>query len=137
MIREESSVSKSLYKVFIWLLKKIPCWIALLYIVYTMLSFFYIELGIIGYIASCSLLTWMFLYVSSFVFKFCIYHRIPLYYIALNDLINIVDLVFVLPVNTLSLMMVHIALIGIFTTIYIYFKRHERGRQRFAANHSR
>ena len=42
-------------------------------------------------IAGMSLLTWIFMYIATIVFKFCSYHRIFLYYILIVDTINIVD----------------------------------------------
>lgn len=40
-------------------------------------------------IAGMSLFTWIFFYVSSIVFKFCVYHQMFLWYILIDDVINI------------------------------------------------
>lgn len=123
MVREENFVSKRLYKLFLITIKAIPYVIAVAYILYTFCSFYNVELIIIGYLASCSLLTWSFLYFSSFVFRFCIYHRIPLYYIATSDLTNIVDTTIGIPVSTYTLLMIQYAVLGLFILLFIYFKR--------------
>ena len=115
-------MNKISYRLFLFTLKAIPYVIALFYILFTVGCYFGIELNVIGYIASCSVLTWLFLYISSFVFKFCIYHRLPLYYILLNDLINTVDVYIHLPISTYSFFLLYIWLTGVFILLYIYLR---------------
>ena len=117
-----NSVSKDLYKVFLLILRGIPYIIALCYVVVTAAFYFGLELNVIGYIGSCSILTWVFLYVSSFVFKLCKYHRIPLYYVLLNDIINVIDTYIGLPISTNSLFVLYIVLLGIIIIIYSYLR---------------
>ena len=134
MVREENFVSKRLYKLFLIAIKVIPYMITAAYILYTFCSFYDVELTIIGYLASCSLLTWSFLYFSSFVFRFCIYHRIPLYYIATSDLINIADTWIGIPISTYAMLMVQYAALGLFILLFIYFKRkYAESFKRFAS----
>ena len=115
-------MNKISYRLFLFTLKAIPYIISLFYILFTVGCYFGIELNIIGYIASCSVLTWLFLYVSSFVFKFCIYHRLPLYYILINDIINTIDTYIHLPISTYSFFLLYIWLTGIFILLYIYLR---------------
>lgn len=115
-------MNKVSYKLFLFTLKAIPYVIALFYILFTVGCYFGIELNVIGYIASCSILTWLFLYISSFVFKFCIYHRLPLYYILLNDILNTVDIYIHLPISTYSFFLLYVWLTGIFILLYIYLR---------------
>ena len=122
MEKVENSVNKYMYKVFLFILRGIPYIIALCYIIFTTAFYFCLELNVIGYIGSCSILTWLFLYISSFVFRFCKYHRIPLYYVFLNDIINIIDTYIGLPISTNSLFVLHIVLIGIIVIIYSYLR---------------
>ena len=115
-------MNKVSYRLFLFTLKAIPYVIALFYIIFTIGCYFGVELNIIGYIASCSILTWLFLYISSFIFKFCIYHRLPLYYIMLNDIINTIDTYIYLPISTYSFFLLYIGLTGIFVLLYVYLK---------------
>ena len=115
-------MNKISYRLFLFTLKAIPYVIALFYILFTVGCYFGVELNVIGYIASCSVLTWLFLYVSSFVFKFCIYHRLPLYYILLNDIINTIDTYIHLPISTYSFFLLYIWLTGVFVLLYIYLR---------------
>jgi len=115
-------MNKISYRLFLFTLKAIPYVIALFYILFTVGCYFGVELNVIGYIASCSILTWLFLYISSFIFKFCIYHRLPLYYILLNDVINTMDTYIHLPISTNSFFLLYIWLIGIFILLYVYLR---------------
>lgn len=65
--------------------------IALAYLVNTVSSYLDIDLPILASIAGMSLIPLVFMYISSYVFRFCEYHRIFLHYIAINDIINIYD----------------------------------------------
>ena len=115
-------MNKVSYRLFLFTLKAIPYVIALFYIIFTIGCYFGVELNIIGYIASCSILTWLFLYISSFIVKFCIYHRLPLYYIMFNDIINTIDTYIHLPISTYSFFLLYIYLTGIFILLYVYLK---------------
>lgn len=63
--------------------------IALAYLVNTVSSYFGVDIPILASIAGMSLIPLIFMYISSYVFKFCEYHRMFLHYIAVNDIINI------------------------------------------------
>lgn len=70
----EENLSKLLYKIELYLIKVIPIIIAFIYLLNTILSYFYIDLPILSY-AVMGLLV-MFLYISSYVFKFYSWHRV-------------------------------------------------------------
>ena len=71
-----------------------------------------------------SLLTWLFIYLASIVFKFCSYHRMFLWYIFIDDTFNIVDYYITIPISTDNILMLHNILIGItlFTVLILYVK---------------
>ena len=89
MVAEARLKSKNLYKVELYLLKIMPMVIALAYLVNTVSSYFGVDIPILASIAGMSLIPLIFMYISSYVFKFCEYHRMFLHYIAVNDIINI------------------------------------------------
>ena len=91
MVAEARLKSKNLYKVELYLLKIMPMVIALAYLVNTVSSYFGVDIPILASIAGMSLIPLIFMYISSYVFKFCEYHRMFLHYIAVNDIINIYD----------------------------------------------
>lgn len=116
---EENLRKSRLYKLLLLVLKYIPMVIAFCYMLNTM---FYIEP--LSNIAGVSLLTWVFLYIASIVFKFCHCHRMFLWYILINDVINILDYYWKIPISTDNLIRVHNVLIGItlFIVIILYVK---------------
>ena len=116
MAQEEKSVrrrSNISHKVLILVVKYIPLVITLCYILNIILFRFEIDAPVLSNIAGVSLLTWVFLYLSNIVFKFCIYHRMFLYYILITDLINIYDFYFGIPISVSKLMELHGILIGL------------------------
>lgn len=121
MVKGESLRNKSLYKTLLILLKYIPIIIALFYIVNTLGALFGIDLPVLSNIAGMSLLTWVFMYLAALVFKFCIYHRMFLYYILVTDIINIIDYYIGIPVDSYGIVMIHSVIIGILLFIILYF----------------
>ena len=93
--------------------------IALCYMLNTM---FYIEP--LSNIAGVSLLTWIFLYLASVVFEFFSYHRMFLWYILIDDVLNIVDYYWNIPISTDNLIRIHNILVGItlFIVLILYVK---------------
>lgn len=77
-----------LYKVELYLLKIIPILLAGIHLANTVLSYYGIDIILFSYIGSVSLILLIFLYISSYVFKFCEYHRMFLHYIVVNNAIN-------------------------------------------------
>ena len=118
MVVVEKSRRSSLQKLLLLVLKYIPIVIALCYMLNTM---FYIEP--LSNIAGVSLLTWVFLYLAS-VFEFCSYHRMFLWYILIDDILNIVDYYWNIPISTDNLIRIHNILIGItlFIVLILYVK---------------
>lgn len=70
MAAEARLKSKNLYKVELYLLKIMPMVIALAYLVNTVSSYFGVDIPILASIAGMSLIPLIFMYISSYVFKF-------------------------------------------------------------------
>lgn len=113
-------------KIFLILTKYIPHLIGILYVLYTMLCFFEIDPISIGYIASMSILPWIHLYSASQALEFCYVHRLPLYYILIDEILLITDDYLCIPLNIYNLFALHLLLIGLlifgYTYYYIKFK---------------
>lgn len=122
MKKVEGGVGKSLYKIELLIIKVIPFIIMLCYVLNSTLSYFNINGEIFSVIGGQSILTWIFLYVSSFVFRFCIYHRLPLYYIFVSDILAYYDNIIGIPVSNKELFVLNIAIIGIFILLIVFFK---------------
>ena len=90
------------------------------------LDFFGIKSYIISMVGGISILPLAFLYLASYVFQFCIYHRMFLHYILANNILVWFDYWFGLPISDRALFMVHILLVGVFLFLILYFYRRER-----------
>lgn len=122
----EASLSKPLYKIELYLLKVIPMIMAALHLVSTTLFYFGIDLEVLSYIGGVSFLTLGFLYLASYVFKFCEYHRMFLHYIVVANLISIYDTYIGIPVSDDILFMSNMTIAGIFLFLILYLKKHEQ-----------
>ena len=120
----ENLRSKTLYKLEILILKYISFILAFIYFINTIFGIFGIDIAITSYIAGMSLLPWCFILISSFVFKFCSYHRIPLYYILFNNIVTTIDWYFYLPISDKSYLSLHCVVFLIaFITVFMLRKK--------------
>lgn len=109
-------------------IKVIPFLIAICYLLNNILSYFYIDTIIFSFLGGLSLFTLMFLYLSSFVFRFCIYHRLPIYYVIVSEIINYYDNLVGIPISNRSLFSFNLIIAGVFILLIVYFKfkQHEQ-----------
>lgn len=107
--------SKFLYKIEILGIKYIPFIIAIMYFIDTILDAYEIEIDILSHLFGTSFLPWCFLLLSSYVFKFCLFHRIPLYYIALNHGISLIDYYIGIPLELKPWVVLHILIVFVFS----------------------
>lgn len=115
-------LNKSFYKLELYLIKIIPMLFAGMSLLNTTLSYFDIDAPIISYIASVSILTLVFMYLSSIVFKFCIYHRMFIHYTTINWILNIIDYYIGIPLSNRDLFISYMSLTGIFMFLILYLK---------------
>lgn len=126
MVAEEKSkrTNRKLYLVELCLLKWLPYLIALVYFTNTLFSLFSIDLPILSYIAGMSLISIIFMYISSYVFQFCVYHRLPLHYVVVNIILCSIDYYIGIPIQPKRIIILHccIFLLFIFTATLLYLK---------------
>ena len=99
MVTEEKSVSKRQYKLMLMALKVIPMLLALCSMLNILFDFLNIDSFILSFIGGMSLLPLLFLYIVASVFRFCIYHRMFLHYILVNNVLTYIDYFFGIPVS--------------------------------------
>lgn len=120
--------NKDLYKIELYLLKVMPMLLAAIYLVNTVLSYYDIIIPVLSYIGGLSFIPLVFMYISSYVFRFCSYHRMFLHYIVINDLINLTDYYYTLPISDWELFILHMSIAGVslFIILYLYVKGHSK-----------
>lgn len=94
----------------------------------SILSVFDIDLPVLSYIGGVSILTLIFLYLSSYVFRFCEYHRIFLHYIVVTWILNTIDLYIGIPIGDFQYLVLQLIIAGIalFIILYLYVKNHKK-----------
>ena len=127
MTKEEKLLkrkNKLLHKSLLLTVKLIPIIMAFLCLANSILSYFNIDIVLFSYIGSCSLLSFVFFYISSYVFKFCEYHRMFIHYTLVVWIINIYDYYIGIPINDLNYLCLQMIITGIslFIILYLYLK---------------
>lgn len=127
-MEKEGRLSVSKYKVFLIIIKYLPYLIMLLDWVNTSLCMFGKQVIAVSYIGGTSYLVLLSMLLTSYVFNFCSYHRVPLYYILINNTIVLYDYYIGIPIPDKGMLDLNIALVGatilVMTLLYIKEKRH-------------
>lgn len=121
----EESLNYSLHKWVIFILKIIPMILATTALLNTLLSYWNIDWPILSYLGGVSLFPLLFLYLASYAFKFCEYHRIFLHYVTVNWVLNIWDYYWGIPISDKGLFMLYMVITGLFMFLLLYFHQKE------------
>lgn len=130
---EVSSIrNKNLYKIELYLLKVMPMLLASIYLINTVLSYYDIIVPVLSHIGGLSFIPLVFMYISSYVFRFCSYHRMFLHYIVVNDSVNLIDYYYTLPISDWELFILHMIVAGasLFIILYLYVKSSRQNAKR-------
>ena len=88
-MEEKRNVNKKLLFIFRIYLKLIPIVIAIIYFLNTVLSYFKLYPKVLNYLVFILLI--VFVYIASYLLKFCEYHRMFLHYVVVTWIINTND----------------------------------------------
>ena len=116
----EANLSKSLCKIMLYSIKVIPMIISGIYILNTVLSYFDIDLPILSYIVQYLFVAVTL--VASLAFRFCRWHRMFIYYIAVILTLNIIDYHIGIPVSDRCLYLLYGIITGVFLFIILYLR---------------
>ena len=104
------------------MLKMIPIIIAALCLNNVILSYMNISSDIPSGLGGISLLVWIYLYISSWVNGFCIYHRMFLYYIAIEETLAWYDYKIGIPISNKGMILLNLIFFGLTLIIVVYLK---------------
>ena len=124
MEEKSRQLNRNLYFIEIKLLKILPSLIALIYFINITLNLIGVNLNSLSYLAGMSFIPLLFMYISSYVFQFCEYHRLPLHYILITNLLSIIGYEFKMAVDVWLYILIHSILFGLSIAIalYLYLK---------------
>lgn len=113
-------MNRIMYKLELLCVKYVPILIAVVVLIDAIFSYFDVYLDILNYIAGTSFLTLIPMYISSYAYKFCEYHRMFIHYILTHKLVSTVDLYIGIPVSDLILLSIYLVIAGVFILIILY-----------------
>lgn len=122
VINMEERLSVKLVKIFRIYLKILPIILAITSFANCVLAYLGFQCKVYAHIFFFLIIS--FIYVASYVLKFCEYHRISLHYIVIIYIINCYDYYIGIPINYIELFMIYsmITFITIFIAIYLKLK---------------
>lgn len=125
---KEEPLRKSSHKLLLVILKFIPFITAVCYATNTLCSYLGIDTAVLSMVGGMSLSTWLFIWIATYVFRFCFYHRMFLYYILVSDMVSVYDFYFGIPVGDVDMILIQfvIALVFMFIILYCYAKCHKK-----------
>lgn len=123
---EERLKSKALYKLALIVLKVLPMLLAFLSMLSTYMDYRDIDTTIISYLVMVILI--LFLYLVSYVFRFCAYHRMFLHYFVGINSLSVYDTYIGIPYDDYELMQIYTLFTGVclFITLYLYVKSNKK-----------
>lgn len=119
-IKEEAKLSLKLVKLFRIYLKLIPIILAILSYLNCVVAYFGIQVKVLAHAFMFFLIS--FIYIASYVLKFCEYHRMFLHYIVVIYLINCYDYYIGISFNDTEMFIVTGILTFLAMVLTLYFK---------------
>ena len=116
----EEKLSLKLVKVFRIYLKLIPIVLATLSFLNCVVAYFGLEFKLLAHAFMFFLIS--FIYVASYVLKFCEYHRMFLHYIVVIYIINCIDYYIGIPFNDIEILITTFILTFIMLVITLYLR---------------
>ena len=124
MTNETSLRSKALYKITLYVLKMLPMIMAFSYLIMFVLANTVESFVIIPHIIGTVIAPLVFVYLTSYVFRFCAFHRLFIHYYAFVELLNVTDYYIRIPISdaaiTFILDSVTIVFLILAVIMYIY-----------------
>ena len=80
-----------------------------------------IDIPLVSGFCGISLSTWLILYIATIVFRFCIYHKMFLYYILVEWGIDNYDYYLGIPIDNYNLLLLNTTIAGIFLFLILYY----------------
>lgn len=91
--------SKTLYKLMLTILKGLPMVMALGFVISNTIPSIGPKLNMIVHVCGLIIPPFLFMYLSSYIFRFCSYHRIFLHYILAIQVITVTDWYIGIPIS--------------------------------------
>lgn len=125
---ESTLKSKTLYKITLLTLKMLPMIMSFSYLIMFVLANTVEDWVIIPHILGTVIAPLAFVYLTSYVFKFCAFHRMFIHYYAFVEILNVTDYYIRIPISDEAITILHdsvtiVFLIAVIVTYIIKYKK--------------
>ena len=118
-MQREVKLKLNIRKAEVRTIKFLPLVLAIISLIHTIVSYFGFDMGFLSYIGGVSVITLLFLYLSSYSFGFCRWHRLCLHYVTTNWIINVIDLYIGIPLGNREMFCLYFSLAGVFLILIL------------------
>lgn len=124
----DANINKTLYKIFLSIVKYIPIILSLIFISHNVCVYFKITTILFTFLGGTSIIFIIVLYLVSWIFKFCYLYRLPLHYIIIGNIIGVLDRLFKFSISNIGMLRIYFILFGIMLIVYIWLMYKNRNK---------
>lgn len=130
MTNETSLKSKSLYKITLYVLKILPMIMAFSYLIMFVLANTIESFVIVPHIAGTVVAPLAFVYLTSYVFRFCAFHRLFIHYYAFVELLNVTDYYIRIPISDDTITFIHdsVTIVFLILAVVMYIYKYKKDK---------
>lgn len=130
MNTETSLRSKALYKITLYVLKILPMIMAFSYLIMFVLANTIENFVIIPHITGTVIAPLVFVYLTSYVFRFCAFHRLFIHYYAFVELLNVTDYYVKIPISDAAITFIHdsVTIVFLILAVVMYIYKYKKDK---------
>lgn len=119
MEKKSASISRTQHQYLMLIFKWLPAVMAFSFFMNVYCAFAGVWFQVITHFLGLAITPLVFYYIASYIFHFCWYHRLFIHYIAIEELINLTDWYFRIPISNEAICYVHFTITAVFFAIAI------------------
>ena len=130
MTNEMSLRSKALYKITLYVLKMLPMIMAFSYLIMFVLANTIESFVIVPHIIGTVIAPLVFVYLTSYVFRFCAFHRLFIHYYAFVELLNVTDYYIRIPISDAVITFIHdsVTIVFLILAVIMYIYKYKKDK---------
>lgn len=130
MTNETSLRSKALYKITLYVLKMLPMIMAFSYLIMFVLANTIESFVIVPHIIGTVITPLVFVYLTSYVFRFCAFHRLFIHYYAFVELLNVTDYYIRIPISDAAITFIHdsVTIVFLILAVIMYIYKYKKDK---------
>lgn len=130
MNNENNLKSKALYKITLYVLKILPMIMAFSYLIMFVLANTIESFVIVPHIIGTVIAPLAFVYLTSYVFRFCAFHRLFIHYYAFVELLNVTDYYIRIPISDAAITFIHdsVTIVFLILAVVMYIYKYKKDK---------